>query len=81
MRKLINNKFLSFGMNESDAFALSMMATIIIYLAITVRVFIGMNEANDVGKCTASSINDVLLSPAYALGCNLAKDRFDIKLN
>lgn len=57
-------------------------ATVVISLSfIAIRVGVGMYDANTFDKCRVNSISDLLLSPAYIVGCNLAKDRFDIKLN
>lgn len=41
----------------------------------------GNQDANNPKDCRVFSVNDVILSPMYALGCNMGKDRFDIKLN
>ena len=81
MRKLIEKLFLKMGMDEMTAEFFSWFAFIFLLIFICVRIGIGVHDANDPKECKAYSINDILLSPAYALGCNLAKDRFDLKLN
>ncbi len=54
-----------------------------IFLAfyIAIRLGLGIFQANDYGKCRIKSIADVIVTPMYALGCNLGKDRFDVRLN
>lgn len=81
MRKLIEKYFLYLGMDQEPATVFSWLSAIILIAFIVFRIGEGVHEANDVSRCKASSINDILLSPAYALGCNLAKNRFDIRLN
>lgn len=48
---------------------------------IFVRLTYGLADANKPDKCKAKSIGDVIIAPMYTLGCNIGKDRFDIKLN
>lgn len=81
MRTRIENSLLKAGFSRIDAHMSSWLITIIFVLFLIIRIAIGMHDANDPSQCKANSINDILLLPAYALGCNLAKDRFDLKLN
>jgi len=48
---------------------------------IVTRFSIGISSANDPKECILRSIGDVLVTPMYALGCNIGKDRFEIKVN
>jgi len=60
---------------------LSWFTSFVIVVFVVARIGFGMADANNALLCRANSINDILLSPLYALGCNLAKDRFDVRLN
>ena len=45
------------------------------------RFCFGMGLANDPQACRVRSIGDIVIAPAYTLGCNVGKNRFDWKLN
>lgn len=75
---------IGFPDNDVDGIPAIFMAWITAFIVtgfIIFRIAIGIRDANIPTECKAESINDILLSPAYALGCNLAKKRFDLKLN
>jgi hypothetical protein len=55
--------------------------TLVLTCYILFRIGLGINQANKGDKCTINSFADVMITPMYALGCNLGKDRFTIKLN
>ena len=48
---------------------------------IIIRLIIGYAHANKPDKCVVKNIGEVLIAPMYTLGCNVGKDRFNIKLN
>jgi hypothetical protein len=50
-------------------------------LYIVARLSYGISVANDPKECRLRSIGDVIIAPMYALGCNIGKDRFDIRVN
>ena len=53
----------------------------ILALYIIIRFSMGISDANLKNKCRLRSLANVINSPMYALGCNLGKHRFDIKVN
>lgn len=69
------------GSSDYDARSNSWLIVILIYSFILFRIGVGMHDANKSDECKVHSINDIIISPAYAIGCNMAKDRFDLKLN
>lgn len=81
MRKIIKSFLLWFGLDEDGADILSWTVVIVLLLVMTVQFIFGISEANKENECKVSSFYDVLVSPAYATGCILNKDRFNIKLN
>lgn len=53
-----------------------------ISLALILGFFIhGSINANNPNKCKIRKISDFVITAPYAIGCNLFKDRFDLKLN
>lgn len=48
---------------------------------IFIKLILGLTHANIKSECLVRSIGDVMLAPVYTIGCNLGKDRFNIKLN
>jgi len=48
---------------------------------VVIRLSYGIQVANDPAHCRVRSIGDVIIAPMYTLGCNVGKDRFDIKVN
>ena len=54
---------------------------VIFWLYVIARVGYGLSDANEDTRCSIQSLSDVIVSPFYAIGCNLGKDRFLIKLN
>ncbi len=81
MRKRLENYFKKIGIDDTGSEMFSWLTVVIIFICFSCRVHLGVQDANNPAECKVHSINDILLSPAYALGCNLAKDRFDLKLN
>lgn len=81
MINLIEKFLIKIGIPKEPSEVLAGFIYTIILLFISVQLCYGLYQANDKDKCKVSSIIDVVISPAYALGCNLNKDRFDIKLN
>ena len=64
----------------NDAFVVGCCA--FLFLAYAVISFCtGIHDANNPEECKARSLFDIVKSPIYTVGCNLGKDRFDIKLN
>ena len=55
-------------------------AFIIVWVFVIGRTWYGIAYANDPKHCHVKSIGDVLVSPFYAIGCNIGKDRFDESL-
>ncbi len=45
------------------------------------RFMFGLSVANDPDHCRMKSIGDFLIAPMYTIGCNIGKDRWDIKVN
>ncbi len=41
----------------------------------------GLLNANSLDHCRIRSIGDAIVTPMYAIGCNVGKDRFDIRVN
>lgn len=54
---------------------------IIIFLFSLLSLVMGIEDANAPNECRVNSIFDVIKSPVYVIGCNLGKDRFDLKVN
>lgn len=81
MRKRIEKLLNWCGVDDVASEMFSWFIIIGIIGFIIARISFGMYEANDTGKCKAETIGDVILSPAYAIGCNISKKRFDFKLN
>lgn len=53
-----------------------------VQIALIVSFFVyGSFNANDSERCRVRKFADVVITFPYALGCNLFKDRYDIKLN
>ncbi len=75
------DSYREFGEEHKSMWKLSLLTWILIYGFCIGRIFYGMADANKESKCVIRSINDVILSPMYALGCNLAKNRWNKKLN
>lgn len=50
-------------------------------LFLIMQLIVGIIEANDPKECKVNSVLDVIVVPMYALGCNLNKNRFEIKVN
>lgn len=54
----------------------------IVSIMLIVGFFIhGSINANNPDKCKIHKISDFVITAPYAIGCNLFKDRFDLKLN
>jgi hypothetical protein len=45
------------------------------------RFFYGAANANDKEHCIVRSIGDVIIAPMYTIGCNVGKDRFEVRVN
>jgi len=81
MRKLIEKKLVNLGIEDFIADIFSWYITIFIMGFFIFRVGIGMHNANEDGECIVRRVNDILISPFYAPGCNMAKNRCEYKLN
>jgi hypothetical protein len=81
VRRLLEKLFIWLGMVEEVALIFSWFLAVGIVAFVMVRIGIGMSDANDKDKCVVHSIGDIMLSPAYAIGCNISKERFNIHLN
>ena len=66
---------------DFDKVAWSMIYSFALLLYMIIRLGSGISDANTSGKCVLRSIGDVMISPMYSIGCNLGKDRFEIKVN
>ena len=42
---------------------------------------LGVAVADNPDYCRMKSIGDFMIAPAYAIGCNIGKDRWDIRVN
>ncbi len=60
---------------------LSYIYELILVFYIAMRLTTGLHEANNPKGCILKSIGDVIITPMYALGCNIGKDRFEIRVN
>lgn len=58
-----------------------MLLTMCIWILMLIGFITGYSQANNEKLCRATNIGEIILSPMYALGCNIGKDRFDQKLN
>lgn len=45
------------------------------------RLAYGISVANDPQECRMRSIGDFIIAPMYTVGCNIGKDRWNIKVN
>lgn len=45
------------------------------------RFIFGVVVANKDEFCRMKSIGDFLIAPSYTIGCNIGKDRWDVKVN
>ena len=70
----------SFKSAINDAFFVGICAFLFLAYAF-VSFCTGIYHANKPEECKARSLFDIVKSPIYTVGCNLGKDRFDIKLN
>lgn len=74
-----------FGLNEIDSMGQFQVFPVLIIVGIILygasRLGYGIYNANDMSKCRVKSIGDVLIVPSYALGCQIGKDRFNVRLN
>lgn len=64
---------------DQDFFSTFYGVVLTIYMI--VRLGMGISHANHPKKCKLHSIGDVIISPMYTIGCNIGKNRFDIKVN
>lgn len=71
----------STGYNSSEPHPLAITWGIVLLTYIVIRFGIGYQNANNDNDCIIRSVGDVIITPMYALGCNMGKDRFEIKLN
>lgn len=60
---------------------LALLQGIFLSVYIIFRFSLGVYGANSSTECRVKSIGDVIITPMYTLGCNIGKDRFDIKVN
>ncbi len=81
MRKRIEKLFLWCGFDGELACAFSWLIALGLVFALGLQLAWGFWDADDEKKCRIYSIRDFVYTPGYALGCNLAKKRFDVKLN
>ena len=68
-------------MYNNDPHPVPLLAFMFIIGWVIIRLSHGINVANDPAHCRVKSIGDVIIAPMYTLGCNIGKDRFDIKVN
>ena len=64
-----------------DWYDFSIFHGVILSCYILLRLSLGIHDANISYECRIQSIADIIITPMYAIGCNLGKDRFDIRLN
>jgi len=70
------------GINEGAALeVLSVLLLIVTWLFLVIRLGMGVHDSNKPNKCIVKNFNDIIISPVYAIGCNLGKDRFNKRLN
>jgi len=81
MQKWLKSKIQLCGVEEDVSGFLSWIVTILFCFFVVVRVIEGVNEANDDKDCIVYSMSDVIISPFYAIGCQLGKNRFKVRLN
>lgn len=55
--------------------------TFFIFSWILYRLIFGIMNANSSSHCIVRSIGDIIIAPMYTLGCNIGKDRFEIRVN
>lgn len=66
---------------KSDNSPGGLMWGFVLTFYIFLRLSAGISDANKPDKCRLQSIGDIIIAPMYTLGCNIGKDRFDIKVN
>ena len=54
---------------------------IFVFLWVVGRFTFGAFNANNPRYCRMKSIGDFLIAPSYTIGCNIGKDRWDIRVN
>ena len=64
------------SMNEASFFY-----TVLLVSYIIARFTMGIVDANNPNRCILRSIGEIVIAPVYTLGCNIGKDRFEIKVN
>lgn len=64
----------------NDEYFIGFVFAIFIFYSL-ISFCLGIYHANIPEECKARSLFDIVKSPIYTVGCNLGKDRFDIKLN
>jgi len=69
------------GLDKDGQEVLGGIILVIFWLTALATFIHGAAVANNDKHCRLRSIGDVIASPFYALGCNIAKDRFDQKIN
>lgn len=82
--KLAKKLVIKFGMDKDDDLNTPMVAIvfmIIFYTYVVINLYSGYNDANAEPKCKVQNIGQILVSPIYAIGCNLGKNRFNKRLN
>lgn len=81
MQKLIIKILIKTGVDEFDAKFISFFTSLTIGILLVVQFCLGLAHANNPDKCNVKSIGDIIIAPTYAIGCNINKERFYIKLN
>ena len=79
--KLWEKLFLALGAGEVLADALNLFLTGVSAFFIIVWFLVGAMDANIASECRINKLADIVFTAPYALGCNLFKDRFDVKVN
>lgn len=81
MRKFIEKSLSNAGMDREGSEIISWFITVIIYGIMIACLGVGLSNSNDPKECRVTSIANTVLSFPYVLGCNLGKDRWNIKIN
>lgn len=81
MRQFLYKRFRATGMDDEGSTIFSWFLTVTIYCVMIGCFINGLDKANDPKECRVTSIANTVLSFPYALGCNVGKDRWNIKIN
>ncbi len=69
------------GIPEDTAWIFTVFTLLLLSIFIPIRVGQGLYDSNKEDECIVQSLGDIAIAPFYAIGCQLGKKRFKIRLN